>query len=67
MSVEKTTAGCFIAILSFVFITPLWYYLLYRILSAVHADTPMWVCYWVYAPLGFLVGSIKAIFDSMKD
>lgn len=41
-------------------VLPIWYFLLYRILDAVHANELMWFLYWVYVPAGLLVqGLIK--------
>lgn len=29
---------------------PIWFFLLYRVLEAVHANELMWFLYWVYVP-----------------
>jgi hypothetical protein len=60
----KTATGCIIALLG-VFITqPIWYYLLYQILMRVEATDLMWFLYWVYVPIGLLIGIIGAIFTT---
>jgi hypothetical protein len=47
------------ALLAFatVFITmPIWYYLLYKILTAVNATDLMWFLYWAYLPFSIFIG-----------
>ena len=63
-SEDKKLLGCLVAFMGIFFVMPLWYYLLYRLLQAAHADTAMWVCYWVYTPLGLLLGMIKALWEA---
>lgn len=43
------------AILATFVVLPIWYYLLYQILSRVDASELMWFLYWVYLPVGMLV------------
>lgn len=61
---QKKGVGCILAGLHIVLVTPIWYYLLFRVLQAVNADTSMWVAYWVYIPIGVLLASIKAVWDN---
>lgn len=57
--------GCLFALLQLLITQPIWYYLLYRVLVAVQADTPMWIAYWVYVPAGFILGAIRTLTDEM--
>lgn len=51
-----------VCVLMSVFITvPIWYFLLYRILSTVQANELMWFLYWVYVPISFFVAIIAAL------
>lgn len=43
---------------------PIWFYLLYKILEAVHASELMWFLYWVYVPLTLMVTAIIKIVDN---
>ena len=49
---NRNVVGCMMAVLYLFMHVPLYYYLFYRILQAVHADTTMWVLFWIYAPVG---------------
>ncbi len=40
---------------------PLWMFLLYRILDAVHANELTWFLYWVYVPVTILVSAIAKL------
>lgn len=45
-----------------VFVTsPIWYYLLHSVLTAINATPLEWFLYWVYVPIGLLVGVIYKI------
>lgn len=44
-------------------VTPIWYYLLYKILVAVQATELMWFLYWVYLPVAVLLTVIKELVD----
>lgn len=61
---SKVVAGMLV-FTRFIICTPIWYYLLYRILIAVHADAPMWIAYWVYVPVGLFFGAIEAWTDQI--
>ena len=44
------------------FITlPIWYFLLYTILSAIHPDRLVWFLFWAYVPLGFFLGIVEKL------
>jgi len=64
---KKIIAGCF-GILTAMITLPLWYYLLYQILTRVEANTAMWAAYWTYAPISFIsVFVLKFVEVYMKD
>ena len=41
-------------ILYVLIVTPIWYYLLYQILSRVGATELMWFLFWIYIPVSIL-------------
>ena len=42
---------------------PIWFYLLYRVLDSVNADSLMWFLYWVYIPINLLVAIIGKLVE----
>jgi hypothetical protein len=46
--------------------TPIWYFLLYRILTAINATELMWFLYWAYLPVGIIVQLISKIVEGEK-
>jgi hypothetical protein len=48
-------------LLGLLVVLPIWYFLLYRILSAINASELMWFLYWVYLPVGIIVQFISKI------
>jgi hypothetical protein len=53
-----------IAMILTVFVTmPIWYFLLYRILTAVGATELMWFLYWVYIPVAIVSMIIAKIVE----
>ena len=42
---------------------PIWFYLLYRILLAIHATEVMWLLYWVYVPVAAFVNILYKIVE----
>ena len=45
-----------IAVVVALFVTlPIWFFLMYRVLDAVHANELTWFLYWVYVPATVLV------------
>lgn len=64
MNEQKTVVGCVVAITKVCVQLPIWYYLLYVILTAIEADNLAWFLYWVYVPAGVIVaasGSVMAV------
>lgn len=57
----------FIAGILGLFVTlPIWLFLVYRILDAVHANELMWFLYWVYVPALFLVHILTKIAEKTE-
>jgi hypothetical protein len=54
-------------LLALFIVTPIWYYLVYRVLESVNATSVMWFLYWVYAPFGIFIGCLKAIIDGVEN
>lgn len=52
-------ATIFAGICSLLIIMPIWFYLLYQILVAINASTPMWVAYFIYLPISLFVSSLS--------
>jgi membrane protein DedA with SNARE-associated domain len=50
-------------VLSTFIVMPIWFYLLYKVLSAVNATELMWFLFWVYIPVGILARIIYAIVE----
>ncbi len=48
-----------VALLGLFVTLPIWYFLLYTILSAIHPDRLVWFLFWVYIPLGIFLGTVK--------
>jgi hypothetical protein len=46
----------FVGLMAIFILTPIWYYLLFKILQATNATDLMWFLYWVYVPVGIVVG-----------
>ena len=53
------------AIVGVVVVAPIWYYLLFKILVAVHATELMWFLYWIYFPVALLLGALKAVQEAV--
>jgi hypothetical protein len=45
---------------------PIWFYLIYSILCAIHPDRLVWFLFWVYVPLTFLVAFMQKIIDASE-
>ncbi|MCJ7761115.1 hypothetical protein MUP59_08265 [Candidatus Bathyarchaeota archaeon] len=61
---KKSKIGCALGIISVLVLTPVWYFLLYKILVAVQATELMWFMYWVYVPAHILAGVLSVIIQS---
>jgi len=49
------------AILGLFITMPIWFFLLYRILEAINASELTWFLYWVYVPVGIIVGVLSKV------
>lgn len=67
MANENKALGCAVGIGQILLAAPLWYYLLYQILVRVEANVPMWVCYWLYVPLGLVLGLAGKVVEALDD
>lgn len=47
-----------VSILSICITLPIWFYILYQILTAIKASELTWFLYWVYVPISLFVSSI---------
>lgn len=51
-----------IALLLYLFVSaPIWYYLIYKVLTAINATELMWFLFWVYAPVTILASVITKV------
>jgi hypothetical protein len=46
--------------------TPIWYFLLYKILISINATELTWFLYWIYLPVGIIVSVITKIVEGEK-
>jgi uncharacterized protein with PQ loop repeat len=59
--------GKVVSMLLFVFVSgPIWYFLLYSILKAIHPDRLVWFLYIVYVPVGILNSIIGLAAEDKK-
>ena len=49
------------SILAVCIVAPIWYYLLYKILTAIQASELTWFLFWIYIPVALLTGIIDKI------
>jgi hypothetical protein len=63
----EALASCLALFLQTFIVLPLWYYLLYQILSRVNATSAMWAAYWTYVPIGILVAVIAGIVKALSN
>lgn len=56
-------AKIILALIVLLITTPIWFYLLYKILEAVNASELMWFLYWVYLPFSFIASVVYKIYD----
>lgn len=60
MNKAKAIAGILVLFVT----TPIWYYLLYKVLEAVNASELMWFLYWIYLPVGILATSLGKLAEA---
>lgn len=56
-----------IAFITFFITGPIWYYLLYSILSAIQVDRLVWFLFWIYVPLVILSGILTGVVAKMEE
>lgn len=49
------------ALMYLLIVTPIWFYLLYKILVAVNASELMWFLYWIYLPMVIVTGVVTKL------
>jgi hypothetical protein len=59
----KQYIGCAMSIITLCISMPIWYWLLYQILTRVGATDLMWFLYWVYVPVGFVMGIVGKVVE----
>lgn len=64
----KDTMGCALSLWHLLVMSPMWFSLLYGILSSIGESVPMWVwvLYWSYVPAVILGGAMMAIVRAMS-
>lgn len=40
---------------------PIWYFMVYSILAAIHADRLLWFLYWIYMPAGIMASILEKV------
>ncbi len=63
--VEKMKARTISGLITIFCLLPIWFYLVYIMLSAANPDRLVWFLYYVYVPLGFINAAISSF--SEKD
>jgi hypothetical protein len=59
--------GCAMSVFRLLTTTPIWYFLLYKILVMVGATELMMFLFWVYAPLGFVMALAEVILKKVLE
>jgi hypothetical protein len=50
-----------------IFVTlPIWYYILYQVLTAIKATELTWFLFWVYLPVSIFVSTLTKIIENSK-
>ena len=52
-------AGCLTAMARLAITLPIWYALLFGILSRIETPAWMWVAFWIYMPVGILLSILE--------
>lgn len=56
-----------VGVLGLLVVAPIWYWLLYQVLTRVQASELMWFLYWVYVPVALLAGALQRIVEAHSD
>ncbi len=51
----------FVGVVGFCITLPIWFYLVYTMLCAIHPDRLVWFLFWIYVPVNLLVAILSAI------
>jgi hypothetical protein len=62
---KQTLSGIF-GLVSILIVSPIWYYLLYKLLSISGATELMWFLYYIYVPVGIILALIKSQIDKKE-
>ena len=54
------------ALLAICVVTPIWFYLLFQILSAIDASELTWFLFWAYMPVAIFVQVVAKILEGSK-
>lgn len=57
--------GCLIGLFRLLTVTPIWYYLLYQILTRVESSELMMFLFWIYVPLSLILGIFGVAIDTL--
>ena len=60
----KNKLGCAVGVIGLFVTTPIWYYLLYQVLTRVEATETMWLLFWIYLPVHLLVAVVSQLIVS---
>jgi len=60
-------ARLFSAMITTIFTIPIWYYVLYQILSGIQASELTWFLFWVYIPFGLVAHFLSQIANGLGD
>lgn len=61
----KQGVSCIGVLIGLMVHTPIWYWLVYQILVRVDATPTMWVFYWIYLPVGLVMGVLRVVTDGL--
>lgn len=63
----KGAAGCIMSVATLLIHLPLWYALVGGMLAHIGAPTWMWVIFWVYVPVGVVLGVMRSCVELLGD
>lgn len=58
--------GCLTAMLRLTITLPIWYTLLFGILSRIECPTWMWIAFWIYTPVGILLSFVEEFLKGLN-
>ncbi len=64
---QKRIVGLLWAIVGLFTYYPLWFFIMFKILKLISATEVLWFAFWIYVPLGFFLGIIRAIHEQMEE